>query len=122
MAQRVNADGSVEVGRAWFDGRVPLRRVQLAMALLVLNIVDVLLTRAVLDRGGVEANPLMDGLMTGFAAPLGLKSAVAVVAGALLLACPVPSRRAEVAVSAVVGLYLAIALWNLVILVLLVVA
>jgi len=92
--------------------RVTPRRVRLALVLVALNVADVLLTRAVLDRGGVELNPLMRGLMAGLAAPLGLKFAVAALAGLLLLACPPRSKLAEPAVLTLVGVYTAIVMWN----------
>lgn len=98
---------------------VPVRRLWLAAAVVVLNVVDVVLTRAVLHHGGVEANPVMQGLMGGFAAPLGLKMVVAGIAGILLLLCPPGARLAERAMTAVVGLYSAIVVWNAVVLALL---
>ena len=93
-------------------GETPVRRLYLAAAVLVLNLCDVLLTRAVLDRGGVEGNPLMAGLMEGLAAPLGVKALGAVVVGFLLMVSPVVSKFAERAVVCVAGLYLGIVLWN----------
>lgn len=93
-------------------GDVPVRRLYLAAAILVLNLCDVLLTRAVLDRGGVEGNPLMAGLMEGLAAPLGVKAIGAAVVGILLMISPVDSKFAERAVVCVAGLYLGIVLWN----------
>lgn len=95
----------------WVDAS--RRRIGLAVALIVLNLADVLTTRAVLASGGIEANPLMVGLMQGLAAPLLLKTAVAGVAGLLLLCCPPASRRAERATATVVGIYLAVVVWNL---------
>jgi hypothetical protein len=100
------------VGRRLVGGRVPLDRVVLAVSLVALNLADVLLTRMVLDRGGVEANPLMRELMTGLAAPLGLKAVVAGTAAALLLACPLEARLGERAAAMVTGLYVAIVTWN----------
>ncbi|MEI7885803.1 MAG: DUF5658 family protein [Actinomycetes bacterium] len=93
-------------------GETPIRRMYLAAAILVLNLCDVLLTRSVLDRGGIEGNPLMAGLMTGLAAPLGVKALVAVVVGLLLMVSPHESRFAERAVVTVAGLYFAIVVWN----------
>jgi hypothetical protein len=87
-------------------------RLQLAVWLLVLNVADVALTRAVLVRGGVESNPVMQGLMAGLAAPLGLKLATAAFAGGLLLCCPHDSRFADRAAAAVVGCYVAVVMWN----------
>lgn len=98
------------------DTMVSARRLWLAASLVVLNIADVLSTRAVLDRGGIEANPLMVGLMTGLAAPLGLKMMISGIAGILLLFCPAESQVGERAVTAVVALYGLIVTWNLVIL------
>lgn len=92
--------------------RVTSRRVRLAASLVLLNTLDVLLTRGVLDRGGYEMNPLMRDLMVGLATPLALKVAVSALAGALLLACPARSRVAEPAANVVVGLYAVLVAWN----------
>ena len=94
------------------DRDVPLTRVYIALSLVVFNVVDVILTKAILERGGLEANPLMKDLMAGFAAPLGVKAAVASVAGLLLLMCPGDSRLADRAAVGVAGLYLVVVLWN----------
>jgi predicted Co/Zn/Cd cation transporter (cation efflux family) len=98
------------------DTTVPTRRLWLAAGVVLLNIADVLLTKAVLHHGGVEANPMMAGLMGGFAAPLGLKMVVAGVAGILLLLCPPDAKLGERAVTAVVALYSVIVVWNTVVL------
>lgn len=98
------------------EASVPARRLWLAGAVVVLNLVDVLLTKAVLHHGGVEANPVMASLMDGFAAPLGLKMVIAGTAGILLLLCPPEAKLGERAVTAVVALYSAIVAWNVVIL------
>lgn len=107
-------------GAVWTVGRsdraVPTRRLWLAAAIVVLNIADVLLTRAVLANGGVEANPLMRDLMGGLAAPLGLKAVVAGTAGILLLACPPRARLGERAVAVVVAVYAVVVVWNSVVL------
>jgi hypothetical protein len=89
------------------------RRLVLALSLMVLNAADVLATRAVLDRGGVEMNPLMRNLMEGLALPMGLKVLVAGTVGVLLLCCPPRSKVAEPAVAAVVAGYALIVVWNL---------
>ena len=111
--------GEVTIGVGGFARQVSRRRLQLASAILVLNLLDVMTTKGVLSRGGVEANPLMAELMTGTAAPLGLKALVAGIAGGLLLCCPAESRLAERAAATVAGLYLAIVVWNTALLVLL---
>jgi hypothetical protein len=95
-----------------FEARVTPRRVKLAVALVILNLADVILTKGVLAHGGVELNPLMAGLMAGFAAPMGVKFVVSALAGGLLLACPPRSRMAEPAALTMVGVYIAIVSWN----------
>ena len=103
--------GSIQAWR-WDTSALPARRLWLAAGVVVLNVLDVLLTKAVLHHGGVEANPLMQGLMAGMAAPLGLKMVVAGVAGILLLLCPPEARVGERAMIAVVALYSVIVVWN----------
>lgn len=114
MAELIRAVGTDQVGRGGFV--ITTRRLWLAGAIVVLNLVDVALTKAVLHHGGVEANPLMHSLMSGLAAPVGLKMVVAGVVGLLLLRCPVESRLGERAVAVVVGLYGVIVVWNAVVL------
>lgn len=94
------------------DREVPLTRCYIALSLVLLNVCDVLLTKAVLHRGGVEANPLMQELMAGLAAPIGVKAAAAALAGLLLLMCPAESRLADRAAVGVAGLYFAVVVWN----------
>lgn len=110
-----------ELVEAWRPGgpAVAVRRRWLAAWLVVLNVADVLLTKAVLHQGGVEANPVMAGLMGGLAAPLGLKMLIAGLAGVLLLLCPPDARVGERAVTAVVALYSFIVVWNVAVLALL---
>lgn len=96
----------------WVHREVPVTRCYVALSLIVLNVCDVLLTKAVLHRGGVEANPLMQELMAGLAAPIGVKVAAAGLAGLLLLLCPAESRLADRAAVAVAGLYFAVVVWN----------
>lgn len=106
-----SADGRVLI-LPWVHREVPVTRCYVALSLIVLNVCDVLLTKAVLHRGGVEANPLMQELMAGLAAPIGLKVAAAALAGLLLLLCPAESRLADRAAVAVAGLYFAVVVWN----------
>lgn len=94
------------------EREVPLTRCYVALSLVLLNVCDVLLTKAVLHRGGVEANPIMQELMAGLAAPIGVKAAAAALAGLLLLMCPAESRLADRAAVAVAGLYFAVVVWN----------
>jgi hypothetical protein len=97
------------------DSTVSIRRLSLATCVVLLNVADVISTKAVLARGGIEGNPVMADLMTGFAAPLGLKM-IAGVVGLLLMMCPPESRFAERAVTTVVGIYTAVVVWNMAIL------
>ncbi len=100
----------------WTESTVPTRRLWLAAGVVVLNVADVLLTKAVLHHGGVEANPVMQDLMGGFAAPLGLKMVIAGLAGILLMLCPADAKLGERAMTAVVALYGVIVVWNTVVL------
>lgn len=91
---------------------VSIVRVQIAVALLVLNVCDVVLTKLILARGGAEGNPLMAGLMEGTMAPLGVKALCAATAGILLFMCPPDSRFANKGAATVAGLYLGVIAWN----------
>lgn len=104
--------GEVTIGIGGVARQVSLRRLQLALALVVLNLLDVVTTKAVLASGGIEANPLMAGMMAGLAAPLGLKALVAGIAGVLLICCPPEAKLAERGAATVAGIYLAIVTWN----------
>ena len=53
------ADTALAVGAA-----LPLRRWVMAASMLVLNLIDVVLTKAILRAGGVEANPIMAPIIT----------------------------------------------------------
>ncbi len=108
--------GGVLGSLRWTDSTVPTRRLWLAGGVVVLNVADVLLTKAVLHHGGVEANPVMAGLMGGLAAPLGLKMVIAGLAGILLMLCPADAKLGERAMTAVVALYGVIVVWNTVVL------
>ena len=100
---------------------VPLMRLQMGLGLILLNIADVALTKAILHNGAIEANPLMAPMMSGTAAPFGTKTVIPAVAALLLVMCPVESRLANRAVATVLGLYVAIVAWNCAVLVHLVV-
>lgn len=89
------------------------KRIWIAVSLVVLNVVDVLLTKVLLGLGGMEANPTMQGLMDGFAAPLALKTTVALMAAALLLCCPPRAKLGERAAIAVLSYYALVTIWNL---------
>jgi len=91
-------------------------RLTIGFAMVALNLFDLLLTKLVLARGGVESNPFMQGLVTSDTAPWAVKALVPAAATAMLLFTPVHSRRGERLSAAVVGLYSAIVLWNTVLL------
>lgn len=95
---------------------VPVYRWVLAASLVALNLADVLITKAILGAGGVEANPIMASLMEHPTHPVVLKVTVSLVVGGLLLAAPPTSRLADRSVAAVVAAYVAILVWNVVVL------
>ena len=86
--------------------------------LVVLNVLDVVTTGLVLDRGGRETNPIIEPIVHDLVLVSGLKLAVLYVVGFLL----VRSRRSPMIDAALVittGWYLAVVLWNSTILALL---
>lgn len=91
-------------------------RLTIGFAMVALNLFDLMLTKIVLANGGVETNPLMQGIVGSDAAPWAVKALVPAAATAMLLFTPVHSRRGERLSAAVVGLYSAIVLWNTVLL------
>jgi hypothetical protein len=91
-------------------------RLTIGFAMVALNLFDLLLTKIILARGGIETNPIMQGIVSDAAAPWALKALVPAAATAMLLFTPVHSRRGERLAAAVVGLYSAIVLWNTVLL------
>lgn len=99
---------------------VQLRRTQvrltIGVAMVALNLLDLLLTKIVLAGGGVESNPLMAGIVGSPAAPWAVKALVPAAAAAVLLLTPVHSRRGERLSACVVGVYSAIVVWNTVLL------
>lgn len=102
ITETAGGDGSVAVGR-WL----------LAAALLVLNLVDVVLTKQVLAMGGAEMNPVMRPIMDDAASPFVVKSLIALFVGVLLLACPRTSKFPERAMAVVLVVYGVVAAWNL---------
>ena len=91
---------------------IPLHRWIMAVSILVLNLVDVLVTKAILRFGGVEANPIMAPIMDHPAYPIILKTVVAVGVGALLLASPRESKLADRSVMLVIVAYVIVMGWN----------
>ena len=91
-------------------------RLTIGFAMVALNLFDLILTKIVLANGGIETNPLMQGIVGSDAAPWAVKALVPAAATAMLLFTPVHSRRGERLSAAVVGLYSAIVIWNTVLL------
>ena len=91
---------------------VPLRRWLMAVSILVLNLADVVVTKAILRLGGTEANPIMAPIMEHPSYPVILKTVVALGVGALLLASPPQSKLADRSVFAVIVGYVVVMGWN----------
>ena len=94
----------------WEEARELWLRSFFVVAILVLNVGDVLTTQASLARGGVEVNPLSRWLIEySLLAPakIGLAAFIAVAAAA------VPSgRRLSTRLAIVAGIYVAVVLGN----------
>lgn len=82
-----------------------------AFALFVLSFADWSFTSVALQYGAVEANPLMQGIVTSPGAFYLLK---VVLAGALALAAPlvIRSKPAFTVLSSIVFMYAFLILWN----------
>jgi Domain of unknown function (DUF5658) len=91
---------------------IPLRRWLMAVSMLLLNVMDVVVTKAIIRLGGIEANPIMAPIMDHPSYPLILKTIVALGVGGLLLASPVESKLADRAVFAVIVAYVVVMGWN----------
>jgi len=93
-------DRSVEDGR-W----------NVLIALVLLNVLDVISTVAVLAAGGTESNPLMRPLIEGVWPAVLLKTVVLVLVAWLLHRCS-DSRRIAVMMACTAGWYIAVVSWN----------
>jgi hypothetical protein len=94
----------------WEEARELWLRSFLVVAILILNVGDILTTDAVLARGGVEVNPLSAWLIEQnmlASAKIGLSAFIAVAAAAV--AGP---RRLSTRLAMVAGLYLAVVMAN----------
>ena len=87
----------------------------LFIALAVLNVVDLITTAMVLDRGGEERNPFVQPLVENLWHVGLLKAAIMVIVASLLTRCP-GSRIAELALAGTTGWYLAVVSWNIAVL------
>lgn len=90
------------------------RRWFLLLALALLNILDLVTTRAVLAAGGTEANPLMAPIIHHPVAPILVKTVGIALVACLLRACPPRSRVVDAGLLGVTIGYLVVVAWNLV--------
>lgn len=89
------------------------RRWLLLGVLAVLNALDLVTTRMVLDAGGTESNPLMAPFIHHPVAPILIKTAgIAMVAG-LLRCCPPKSRLVDTGLLGVTIGYMIVVGWNM---------
>ncbi|MEQ8840165.1 MAG: DUF5658 family protein [Acidimicrobiales bacterium] len=82
---------------------------------MVLNVVDLITTVMVLDRGGVERNPFVQPIVDNMWHVGLLKGVVLVLVATLLTRCH-GSRIAELALTLTTGWYLAVVSWNVAVL------
>jgi hypothetical protein len=93
----------------------PRAVVLLLVALIALNLADLVTTRLVLDRGGAEGNPLMRPLVEGLWPALSSKVLCLVLVAALAVRCPRPRWTVRLLAPVTVWYGLVVA-WNLVVL------
>jgi hypothetical protein len=100
-----------------FVGRVLARdtRWTLFLALIVLNIFDLISTAMVLDRGGSEFNPFVQPFVENIWEVALLKGVVLALI-AVLLTRVEGSRLSELALAGTTGWYLAVVGWNVAVL------
>jgi hypothetical protein len=99
------------------DRSIPVRRWYLVSTLVILNLLDVLTTRWILDHGGTEQNPILRPVIQNPVAPLLMKLGLCLVIGVLVLAAPRRSRFADAGLVAIVGVYTCVIAWNVAVLV-----
>lgn len=100
---------TIQVGRT---DSLSLRRWYLVLALVLLNLLDVVTTRWVLALGGDEQNPLMRPLIDHPTAPLAMKVGLCLLIGVLVMAAPRESKFPERAVGVVALAYALVVAWN----------
>lgn len=96
--------------------QVPLvgTRWVLLVALALLNVLDLITTRAVLAAGGAEANPLMSNVIDHTWTPLLIKTAGVALVAVVVNSCPPDSKVVNRALAATVVVYAGIVSWNLI--------
>ena len=92
---------------------IPVSRWFLGFALVLLNLVDVLMTKWIIANGGQEANPVMKPIIDDPLAPLVVKCGMALMIGWLLLISPRERRFVDRATLAVVIVYTVVIGWNI---------
>jgi hypothetical protein len=95
--------------------RIPLvgTRWVLLVALALLNVLDLITTRAVLAAGGAEANPLMSNVINDTWTPLLIKTAGVALVAVVVNSCPPDSKVVNRALATTVVIYAAIVSWNM---------
>jgi hypothetical protein len=99
------------------DRSIPIRRWYLVSTLVILNLLDVLTTRWILDHGGTEQNPILRPVIEHPVAPLLIKLGLCLVIGSLVLAAPRRSRFADIGLVSIVAVYTCVIAWNAAVLV-----
>ncbi|MEM9468085.1 MAG: DUF5658 family protein [Actinomycetota bacterium] len=94
------------------------QRWSLFVTLAVLNVLDVITTELVIQAGGHETNPLIKPIVDSVLAVSLVKAIALLVVGLLLARCR-PSRAIDVALTLTTGWYVAVVIWNTVVLALL---
>jgi hypothetical protein len=89
------------------------RRWLLLAMLAVLNALDLVTTRLVLEAGGTEGNPLMAPIIDHPVAPILVKTMAIVLVAGLLRACPPRSRVVDAGLLGVTLGYLVVVGWNM---------
>ena len=88
------------------------------IALVVLNVFDVITTELVIQSGGHETNPLIQPIVGSVLAVAALEAVALTIVGLLLARCR-PSRAIDLALILTTGWYIAVVMWNTVVLALL---
>lgn len=89
------------------------RRWLLLAMLAVLNALDLVTTRLVLEAGGTEGNPLMAPIIHHPVAPILVKTAAIALIAVVLRACPPRSRVVDVGLLGVTLGYMIVVSWNM---------
>lgn len=113
-AQAIGTQAPPVVQQRWW-AFVGDSRWALYLALIVLNVFDLITTAMVLDRGGEERNPFVQPLVDNLFHVGLLKGLVLVIVATLLTRCR-GSRIAELSLAGTTGWYLAVVVWNIAVL------